>query len=184
MQESDIELQLYYNCLDEIKRRINVIADHLNKVTTEKYLIIEVETMCLQFRKILEKIMLMSLVANKEQYAAQNEKFAKHYHAERIMRDLEKVNPNFYPTPIKKVQGEGKISELVSIENGYLTKEELIEIYEKCGGMMHICKRKALEGNTVTFCRVADKNLLAFMASSDRPRGWKDNGCCLDGAKG
>ena len=77
MQESDIELQLYYNCLDEIKRRINVIADHLNKVTTEKYLIIEVETMCLQFRKILEKIMLMSLVANKEQYAAQNEKFAK-----------------------------------------------------------------------------------------------------------
>ena len=60
MQESDIELQLYYNCLDEIKRRINVIADHLNKVTTEKYLIIEVETMCLQFRKILEKIMLMS----------------------------------------------------------------------------------------------------------------------------
>ena len=72
MQESDIELQLYYNCLDEIKRRINVIADHLNKVTTEKYLIIEVETMCLQFRKILEKIMLMSLVANKEQYAAQN----------------------------------------------------------------------------------------------------------------
>lgn len=137
MQESDIELQLYYNCLDKIKRRINVIADHLNKVTTEKYLIIEVETMCLQFRKILEKIMLMSLVANKEQYAAQNEKFAKHYHAERIMRDLEKVNPNFYPTPIKKVQGEGKISELVSIENGYLTKEELIEIYEKCGGMMH-----------------------------------------------
>ena len=56
MQESDIELQLYYNCLDEIKRRINVIADHLNKVTTEKYLIIEVETMCLQFRKILEKL--------------------------------------------------------------------------------------------------------------------------------
>ena len=70
MEESNIELRLYYNCLDEIKRRINVIADHLNNITTEKYLIVEVETVCLQFRKILEKIMLMSLVANKEQYGA------------------------------------------------------------------------------------------------------------------
>ena len=67
MQESDIELQLYYNCLDEIKRRINVIADHLNKVTTEKYLIIEVETMCLQFRKILEKIMQQCQVGQQVQ---------------------------------------------------------------------------------------------------------------------
>ena len=62
-------------------------------------MIIEVETICLQFRKILEKIMLMSLVANKEAYAEQNAKFAKHYHAERIMRDLERINPDFYPVP-------------------------------------------------------------------------------------
>ena len=38
MQESNIELGLYYNCFDEIKRRIHVIADHLNKVTMEKNL--------------------------------------------------------------------------------------------------------------------------------------------------
>ena len=81
MNNYKIELGLYQDCLYEIKRRIDVIADHINKVTTEKYLIIEVETVCLQFRKILEKIALMSLVANKELYAEQHEKFAKHYHA-------------------------------------------------------------------------------------------------------
>ena len=104
MNDYQVELGLYQNCLYEIKRRIDVIAEHLNGVTTEKYLIIEVETVCLQFRKILEKIALMSLVANKELYAEQNEKFAKHYHAERIMKDLERINPDFYPVPTKRVK--------------------------------------------------------------------------------
>jgi len=118
-------------------RRIDVIADHLNNVTTEKYLVIEVETVCLQFRKVLEKIALMSLVANKKLYAKQHEKFAKHYHAERIMNDLERINPNFYPVPIERLKSEDGVDKLVEVENGYLTKEEFVKIYEKCGGMMH-----------------------------------------------
>lgn len=137
MNDYKVELGLYQDCLYEIKRRIDVIAEHLNGVTTEKYLIIEVETVCLQFRKILEKIVLMSLVANKELYAEQNEKFAKHYHAERIMNDLERINPDFYPVPTKRVKHENKVDEWIEIESGYLTKEELVKIYEKCGGMMH-----------------------------------------------
>ena len=137
MNEYKVELGLYQDCLYEIKRRIDVIADHLNGVTNEKYFLIEVETVCLQFRKILEKIALMSLVANKELYAKQNDKFAKHYHAKRILNDLERINPNFYPVPTKRVEHENKLDEWIKIENGYLTKEELIEIYEKCGSMMH-----------------------------------------------
>ena len=137
MNDHEVELGLYQNCLYEIKRRIDVIAEHLNGVTTEKYLTVEVETVCLQFRKILEKIALMSLVANKEVYAEQNEKFAKHYHAERIMNDLERINPDFYPVPTKRVKQENKVDKWIEIESGYLTKEELVKIYEKCGGMMH-----------------------------------------------
>ena len=137
MSDYKVELGLYHDCLYEIKKRIEIIADHLNKKSTEKYLIIEVETICLQFRKILEKIMLMSLVANQEAYAEQNEKFAKHYHAERIMRDLERINPEFYPVPTRQVHKENAFDEWQRIESGYLTKEELVHIYEICGGMMH-----------------------------------------------
>jgi hypothetical protein len=137
MSNYKIELNLYQDCLYEIKRRTDVVADHINKVTTEKYLIVEVETVCLQFRKILEKIALMSLVANKELYAAQNQKFARHYHAERIMRDLERINPDFYPVPIKRIQKDNEPDELIEVKDGYLTKEDFIKIYEKCGGLMH-----------------------------------------------
>lgn len=137
MSDYKIELGLYQDCLYEIKRRIDVIADHINKKYTEKYLMIEVETICLQFRKILEKIMLMSLVANKEAYAEQNEKFAKHYHAKLIMNDLERINPDFYPVPTIRIHKENGYDEWKEIESGYLTKEELIHIYEICGGMMH-----------------------------------------------
>ncbi len=137
MKDYSAILRLYQDCLYEIKKRIEVIADHINKATTEKYLIIEVETVCLQFRKILEKTALMSLVANKDLYAAQNESFAKHYHAERIMRDLERINPKFYPVPVKRVETDGGYDDLTELEEGYLTKEEFVKLYEKCGGMMH-----------------------------------------------
>ncbi|MBR2553373.1 MAG: hypothetical protein IKE94_00815 [Aeriscardovia sp.] len=137
MDNHEIELGLYQDCLYEIKKRTEVIRDHINRKNVEKYLIIEVETVCLQFRKILEKIMLMSLVANKEAYAEQNEKYKKHYHAERIMKDLERINPDFYPVPIIRIKKENDYDELKQVENGYLRKDELIQIYEACGGMMH-----------------------------------------------
>jgi len=137
MDENKVELDLYHECLYEIKQRIDIIRAHLMGELSERYVIFEVEFMCLQFRKILEKIALMSLVANKEIYAEQNEKFRKHYHAERIMNDLERINPLFYPKPITMVEKEDNYPELKPIEDGYLTKEEFVKIYEKCGAMMH-----------------------------------------------
>lgn len=136
------KLGKYENCLFEIRNRIMVIEDHLNGLFNEKYIITEVEFICLQFRKILEKIAMASLVANNEEYKKVNEKFAKNYHAERILRDLERVNKDFYPVPTKrKIVGltpEGKsISEMIEIKEGFLNKEEFIKIYEKCGGMLH-----------------------------------------------
>ena len=82
MKNYDKEIELYHETLYEINKRIEVIRDHINKKNKEKYLVIEVETVCLQFRKILEKIALLSLIANKDIYSQQYEKFAKHYHAE------------------------------------------------------------------------------------------------------
>lgn len=137
MNDYKIELGLYQNCLLEIKLRLETISDHINNVSNEKYLMIEIETVCLQFRKVLEKIALMSLVANKDVYAEQNEKFARHYHAGLILKDLERVNPYFYPVPIKRIKNENDYDQLVEIDSGFLTKEEFVKVYEKCGGMMH-----------------------------------------------
>ncbi len=106
MTDYENELKLYRECLYEIKRRVEVIDDHIKGITTESYIIIEVETLCLQFRKILENIALLSLVANKDLYAENNRKFARHYHAKRIIRALERINPDFYPVQNKRIINE------------------------------------------------------------------------------
>lgn len=133
----DKEIKLYHENLYEINKRIEVIRDHINSKTKEKYLVVEVETVCLQFRKILEKIALLSLIANKDIYSQQYEKFAKHYHAERILNDVSRINPDYYPIPVEIVKKTNDMYELVPIESGFLTKQEFIKIYEICGGMMH-----------------------------------------------
>ena len=56
MGDYKVELGLYHDCLYEIKRRIGVIADHLNKKTTERYLIIEVETICLHMQSKMQNL--------------------------------------------------------------------------------------------------------------------------------
>lgn len=65
MKNYDKEIELYHETLYEINKRIEVIRDHINKKNKEKYLVIEVETVCLQFRKILEKN--CSIIFNRQQ---------------------------------------------------------------------------------------------------------------------
>ena len=77
MNNQKVELDIYQECLYEINKRIDVINDHLDGVINEKLLVVEAETVCLQFRKILEMIALISLLANKDLYAKQHEKFEK-----------------------------------------------------------------------------------------------------------
>lgn len=135
------DIKKYQDCLVEIKLRIDVIKNHINGKSMEEYLIIEVEFVCLQFRKVLELIALSSLVANKNEYSEQHKKFATHYHAKLILQDLERINPKFYPAAAQKQQvGESmgrNFFNLMPIENGYLTKDEFVKIYETCGGILH-----------------------------------------------
>ncbi len=130
----------YYNNLFDIKKRVEVITEHLSGVRKTKYLITEVEFLCLQFRKILELIALSSLIANKDEYSKQHEKFGKHWNARLIFQDLERINPSFYPIPtnqiLKEINGK-RIFELEPITDGFLTKENFLLVYEKCGGMLH-----------------------------------------------
>lgn len=122
-----------------------MVGKHLTGVLSERYLIAETEFLCLQIRKILENIALMSLVANKEKYAEIREKFSKDWNAKCILQDLKRINPNYYPVPLKakpnsiKLENGKSIDELINNDNvdEYLTESEFIKIYNKCGGMLH-----------------------------------------------
>ena len=82
------KLDLYTNCMEEIKKRTEVITEHLNGGYNEKYLITETEFLCVQLRKVLENIALASLVANKEKYSSVRINFASDWNAKRILYDL------------------------------------------------------------------------------------------------
>ena len=125
--------------MEEVKKRTYVIYYFLNEHCKIPYQATNLESMCLQIRKILELIALGSLVANREEFAKQNEKFTHFWNARLILQDIERINPGFYPKPIKEDIGKkpGIKSNLVDLKTGFLTRKKFVKVYEKCGAMMH-----------------------------------------------
>ncbi len=129
----------YCDVMEEIKKRVEVVNGFLHGGCYTLYMATTLECICLQIRKILELIALGSLVINKKEFSTQHKNFHKHWNGGEILKKLEKINPDFYPTPIKeKPSSVPKVkSDLEDIKDGYLTKSEFIEVYGRCGKMAH-----------------------------------------------
>ncbi len=133
------ELNKYASCMEEIKLRVNTILLILDKKNSTGYKYTDVEFICLQFRKILELIALANLVSNKEEYSQKHSNFVNHYHAKHILRDIEKINPNFYPIPTIQIVDPKtkKVTQTVNLERGFLTKDEFLFVYDECAELLH-----------------------------------------------
>ena len=131
-------IHLYAEQMREIKRSTEVIDFFLHKGHA-LYHPTTIESICLQFRKILELIAFSSLIANKDRYALAHKNFESHWNAELLLKDLARINADFYPKPIEEKPSvvPGVVNDLVPITDGYLTQEDFIHIYKKCGGMLH-----------------------------------------------
>ena len=135
-------LDKYCGCMKEIKLRIVSIRSFILDQKTTGYKYTDTEFVCLQFRKILELIALANLVSNSDKYTKQYSNFVNHYHAKHILRDIEKINPLFYPVPIRQVfdmelEKKGIKGSIVEIKEGYLTLDEFSQIYDECSDFMH-----------------------------------------------
>src|SRR5690606_17029515 len=86
-----------------------------------------------------ELIALASIAANRKLFEEQKGKFEKHWHPDRILKDVERLNPNFYPRPIREVASkqDGVSNDLVDIETGFLTQDQLISLHGRCGNLLH-----------------------------------------------
>jgi len=136
---SEKDAQKYCDLMEEVKLRMNVIDFFLLRKGHALYEPTTLESVFLQFRKILELIAFGSLVANSALYATAYANFATHWHAGRVLRDLEAINPNFYPTPIVEVQPTvaGGMVQLKNRDSDYLAKSDFETLYAECGGIMH-----------------------------------------------
>ncbi|MCG3695429.1 hypothetical protein ACN09N_01830 [Aliarcobacter butzleri] len=129
----------YRALLIEIKRRTKVVDAFIFQQTHAVYLPTTIESACLQIRKILELIAFGSLVANLEEFSKQHEKFSKYWNASLMLKDMERVNPDFYPKPIiqKASKETGIHMKWDDRPNDYLTKDKFVKVYEKCGAILH-----------------------------------------------
>ncbi|MGD1100530.1 MAG: hypothetical protein ABSA59_00560 [Terriglobia bacterium] len=137
MDPTDIEK--YAGTMSEIKLRTEVIHLFLSGQREARYIPTTVETIGLQFRKVFELIAFASLVANRNQYSLAYSDFAKHWEAAKLLKNLRRINPNFYPKPVIEVQSDrpGVLHALKDRDQDYLTQEDLIEAHGRCGALMH-----------------------------------------------
>lgn len=127
-QKEDI-IKKYTDEMEVIKLRTNQVFSAINQF---EYLEPAVEFKALQLRKIIEQIMLASLITNAEEYKTQYNRLGKEWNARLIARDLERLNPHFFPQPVNNGSD-------YTIENkpSVLSCEQIIDAYEKMGKYLH-----------------------------------------------
>lgn len=137
--EDPQDIQKYIWCMKEIKLRMDVIINFIDGKKNTGQLPTDMEFVALQFRKVLELIVLASICANKKAYSESRKYFYSDWNGKRILEDLGKVNPNFYPNPGKQIIDDktGRVIRIEKIEEEYLTKDLYIELYDKCGDLLH-----------------------------------------------
>ena len=135
----DKNLEKYCTLMNEVKKRIHAITDMAKGHTSTLYQSTNIEFMCLQIRKILELISMGSLVLNKEEFEAVGEEYKNFWNAKIILQDIERLNPDFYPIAIQEMpsQIEGVVNNIDNKKDGFLTRDDFVKIYDKCGKIMH-----------------------------------------------
>ncbi|MDE0495548.1 MAG: hypothetical protein F4Y05_05510 [Acidimicrobiaceae bacterium] len=131
----------YVECMDEITRRSRFVQDFYGLSVDRFPLPVVAETVGLQMRKILELIAKASLAAHRAAWDEASLWFKRDWNAKAILERIEKVNPRFYPHPVKESQvfasGPLKAEWEDVPEDIYLTKGRFIDAYDAIGKMMH-----------------------------------------------
>jgi hypothetical protein len=132
-------IQIYCNCMAEVRTRLGVVRSVLTGSVTMGQQAFNVELIFLQLRKALELIAFGSLAANESKYAAAYPNFGSHWRAKAILDAVEKINSEFFPIPLEPPEAkEGGIRHFDRPADGFLTRDEFVSLYDSCGEILHI----------------------------------------------
>ena len=126
-------ISIYRALMSEARYRIEAFNQILTGGTGLAEALV-MELCFLQLRMLCETIALASVVIHEDiSEIAMNKKLATEWHAEKIIDALEKLHPHFFPQAVeyrdKHIQG--------GVKPNAITKDELINLYAKCGDMLH-----------------------------------------------
>lgn len=129
---------LYCGLMEEIKQRVVVIGDIIRSEIRLPQ-IVAYEVCYLQLRMICELIALACLAAHGDLLKTSSRSLFKEYNADRIMKQLQRLHPSFFPQPGRQIRNPitGKVESVENIAAGFLTKDDLLTLYGKCGNILH-----------------------------------------------
>lgn len=116
--------------------KVGAAALEVRSATTDVDLLITCEHMALQLRSALECLAYATLATNRTAYLAARPDGDKDWNARRILRDIEAVNPNFYPWPFT-IRMDTTGSHLDNADNYHLTRDAFVEAYEASSDLLH-----------------------------------------------
>ena len=102
--------KLYLKNMSLIKLRTRALSDVMRLARTTTYEITNIEFCVLQIRKVLELIVLSSLVSDEDLYREKMGKLEKMRNARYIIRDVERIHPDFFPIQSRLINIGMKLS--------------------------------------------------------------------------
>lgn len=140
---NDPDSRIYLECMNELNERLKTVmwlsyGESIYKRTAQWVM----ETQMLQLRICLELLALSTMVANQERYATVRTSFETDWKARKMLEVLEKINPDFYPTPVYlREHGSGPTGKdraaYEVVKDGHLTREDFIFLYEASSAVVH-----------------------------------------------
>lgn len=126
---------LYAGLLEEVKARIAAIDAGTSGSLALPAPIVR-EHCFLQLRMSCEIIALGCLIAHGDITETQSRKLRKEWAADKIMDELEKLHPDFYPRPVTQIPREGGWH-FDPVKEHPLPKADLLKLYYRCGSVLH-----------------------------------------------
>jgi hypothetical protein len=141
------DILVYCNCMDRVRHHVSIAHSVFDGKIDAGHRDLNAELIFLHFRKALEEIAFASLSANRERYSAARAGFANEWNARRMLSFIDKVNPNFYPIPLKQPReiASGR-KHFDRVEDGYLTREDFETLYDGSAEVMH-CRNPYTPGD-------------------------------------
>ena len=149
-----MDIQKYTRVMQTIKGRKEHIdwimdnAESMGKVST-----FMIESICLQLRMMIEDIAVACVIANAEEMPQLARGLRGEYRPTLILKGLERINPQCYPTPIvENVEGsQGHFRDTHTRPEGdWLTRAEAVEEYGRLSNVIHR-NLKAYDGKPVDY---------------------------------
>ena len=130
---------IYTQVMEDIRLRTNIINEIYSGRINMIHIFAKSESIALQIRMVIESIALASLAVNKSLFEQESNKFKEWWNADRIFRSIERENPDFYPKPFNNMPSNipGVEYELIDLNEGFMTRDQIIEVYNECCNILH-----------------------------------------------